>query len=192
MANLENIKNSNELFKTPEGYFDNLANDIQLKISEEKLKEKFGNGNPFAVPNGYFENIVAERFILKKLTVFQMFKPYISIAAAILMLSGIWRIITLNINPDSNPSAKIDSGLRSDSFIAENGIDWNKIQKSELENTADFYLDEIDNETFLSLSQAEPKDSLNQKTDESVYDYFVDYDSGMEYLDYATENQPKN
>ena len=77
MANLKDI-NKNNSFEVPENYFDDFSAEIQTKISEELLKDRFGNENPFSVPKNYFENFKARTGKDAVISSFQKIKPYLS------------------------------------------------------------------------------------------------------------------
>ena len=64
---------------------------------EDKLKEKYGKGLPYSVPEGYFESFKSrvmnslpeypEKPVEKRLSTWQRIKPYVYLAA---MFAGIW------------------------------------------------------------------------------------------------------
>ncbi len=90
-------KNKKNAFKTPENYFEKFQDDIQIKICEEKISEYFGKSNPFTVPEDYFEKLNEEitqrikREPGQSRNLYQILKPYIAIAASILIIFGLWR-----------------------------------------------------------------------------------------------------
>ena len=102
MAKLPEIGNQN-VFKTPENYFNDFQKELETKIVEEKLKEKFGNLNPFSVPDDYFENLDYKISVIKsdkKISTFTLIKPYLSIAACLIIVFGIWQIFFTNFDFD--------------------------------------------------------------------------------------------
>ncbi len=90
----------NNGFNTPHNYFENFNTELQTRIIEEQLKDKFGNKNPFSVPVNYFQNITANIKESKKpsVKIIQLLKPYLSIAAGILFVFGIWQVLLTNID----------------------------------------------------------------------------------------------
>jgi hypothetical protein len=189
MAKFGEIKGTNDVFKTPDDYFENLTSEIHTKMVEENLKEKFGNKSPFSVPEGYFENMKGQAFV-KPIGFIRVIKPYISVAAAIIILAGIWQIFITNLDIN-NYSKVITDTSNKNSLYTDNLLNLNKIEKSEIDETAELYMDLIDNETIFNLSESLNNQIVSQNVDESVYDYFVDYDSGLDYVDYVIENNPK-
>jgi hypothetical protein len=188
MAKLDNILKSKEIFKVPENYFENLSSEIETTISEEFIKEKVGNKNPFNVPDGYFENFIINPESKQTHKIIKILKPYLSIAAGIIIFAGIFTVSVKLLNKKEITNILQDSLQKTGNQFSENVIDLTKIDKKEIDERADIFLYEMDSETIINLSETSEHISNSTSDDESVYDYFVDYDSGMDYIDYIAEN----
>jgi len=188
MAKLDNIKGSNEMFKVPQNYFEDLSSEIRIKILEDGLKENYGSKSPFSVPKWYYESIDPESYKVSKKSIVHFLKPYISIAAGIILIAGIWQIIAVNLDLKDNSTTNFDSSKVKDSLYVEFVVDLTKIDTTEIDKKAELYLYEMDNESVYGITETEnQKTTETEDQDESIYDYFVDYDSGMDYIDFLTE-----
>ena len=54
-------ENKNNGFEIPNNYFQNLSIEMETRVTEEQLKDKFGNKNPFSVPQNYFISFSVNR-----------------------------------------------------------------------------------------------------------------------------------
>ncbi len=111
-------KNKKNAFKTPENYFDNFQDDLQIRISEEKISEYFGKNNPFVVPENYFKEIDKEinqrikREPGKSRNLYQQIKPYLTLAASVIIIFGVWRaFLNLSENYNKKETDKISEVL---------------------------------------------------------------------------------
>ena len=95
MAKFTDI-NKNNSFGVPKDYFDSLNDQIHSKISEEKLKDEYGDENPFIVPKNYFKDFNVKILNRNTSKIIKVLKPYLSIAAGILLIFTIWQV-TLSI-----------------------------------------------------------------------------------------------
>jgi hypothetical protein len=188
MARIDDIKGTNELFKVPQNYFEDLSSEIRIKILEDGLKEDYGSKAPFSVPKGYFESIDPESYKIPKKSIVHFLKPYISIAAGIILIAGIWQIVAVNLDLTDGSTSNLDTSKDKDSLYAEFVVDLTTIDTIEIEKKAELYLYEMDNESVYGISESDyQKTSETGDQDESIYDYFVDYDSGLDYIDFLTE-----
>ncbi len=168
---MEEKEHINNTFKTPENYFSNFNNEIQIRIIEEQLKDKFGNKNPFSVPKDYFQNFSVEltKEAKRKTRVIQMLKPYISIAAGIIIVFGIWQIILSNIDK-VNAVAEIN-----DTTIIENNINFDNIEFDDLNENIDDYLADEDIIAVMDFEE-EPELEIDVNVDEDeISEYLIDY-----------------
>lgn len=152
-------------FKTPENYFSNFSKDLQVRISEEKLKDKFGNENSFSVPKDYFKNFSVNLKANKKRNVFQLLKPYISIAAGIIIVFGIWQIILSNF--DNNAFVK-----NNDSITIEKN---NNFEDVEFADNIDYYIDELDLASIQDINFGDEEDVNIDANDDEISEYLIDY-----------------
>jgi len=161
----------NNTFKTPENYFNNFNNEIKIRIIEEQLKDKFGNENPFSVPKDYFQTFSVElkKETQRKARVIQILKPYISIAAGIIIIFGIWQIIFSNIDK-INTVAEIN-----DTTMIENNINFDDIEFDDLNENIDKYLDGEDIIAVINYEE-EPEQEIDVNVDEDeISEYLIDY-----------------
>lgn len=136
MKKLNDIPKQNN-FKTPEGYFDSVKNEIKNKTEAEKNKEP--------------------------LSAFAIFKPYIYMAASILILVG---------------------GLK---FTLTNLVDKNDIYQTEVETISQTtelndYIDEISDDDialYEFLYEDAEEEIIAEITDDEIEEYLSDY-----YLEY--------
>ncbi len=135
MKNLDNIPKENH-FKTPEGYFDKLNDEI---ISKSKANK---NSKPASA--------------------FQIFKPYIYMAASLIVLVTLLKF-TLNTFVDNDPIIKPDIEANSE-------INYDNILYTLYEDDIAFYeFLEEDNDIFANI----------EIEDQDIEDYLCSY-----YLEY--------
>jgi hypothetical protein len=183
MSESENILENNSCFKTPAKYFQTVELEIEHKIIEDAIKERCGNTLPFKIPDRYFDSINPEIFIYRKKPAIKFLKPYISIAAGILLLAGIWQIIINQI--DSFDIKALRNNPVQQGYSINNNVTLSDIDLEGLNEEAEIFLYDMDQPTILSIS--EQATNQTQTNDDLVYDFFIDYDSGVEYIDYITE-----
>lgn len=181
-----NIKNKNA-FQVPENYFDNLGAVIETKIAEEKIIESFGKELPFSVPKNYFTKL-SDSIIDTKITannnssnIFQILKPYLSIAAGLLIVFGIWQVILSNFeneNPISNnkiTANKINIKNTSIEVLLSDTVTQNEV--------ADDIAYDSDEELIASVVYSENTDSEVPDNDATV-EYLADYSDDIGSLDF--------
>lgn len=148
-------------FKIPDNYFNNFNEDLKIKIIEDQLKEKFGNKKPFTIPNNYFENFsvkVEKEKAPQK--IIKLLKPFISIAAGIILIFGVWQFILTNIPENNN--------------FANNNL--NKVEETNRLNDLDCYIEDIDLFSIGDIDNEENEESLNiDISEEEISDYLIDY-----------------
>ena len=102
---------------------------------EDKLLKKVGTGNPFTLPDGYFEHLTSEvmnklpeqeepRFVMKKVTLWDRVKPWTYMAAMFVGAALIIKVASYNPNPFENKQiaatetvAAADSEMVYDGYI---------------------------------------------------------------------------
>lgn len=184
MAKLTDI-NKNNSFEIPENYFEDFTKELQTKISEENLKEKFGNDNPFVIPVNYFENfyvnIKKDRTIGKTI---QLLKPYMAIAAGIVLVFVIWQVVLTSLDNSQPITETSDSTHIEDNILLADIIDFSDIDSEVIENEFDIYIGESDENTIFSLSNIEENKLTLDIDEEAIYEYFIDYsDDIIEYAE---------
>lgn len=179
MTPLSDIQKENS-FGIPEGYFDSFQDQIQAKIAEEKLMDTYGNANPFAVPEGYFENFTAAKHEHKEGRLLSMLKPWMSVAAGILVVFAIWQIVLNSINTSEGSIAANDSTqLTEYSEI----FDFSNLNDDDLAEVAADYMYEYDDEALYQLSGEESENNAELSINEEIiYEYYIDYSD--DYSDY--------
>jgi len=156
-------------FETPKNYFENFSEEMQIRISEENLKDKFGNSLPFKIPENYFENSKKSFFerIIKKNRVKKnpilLLKPYLSIAAGLLIVLAVWQLILSNLNFNNS--------------TLSNTIEIN--DKKDDSQTAKIYEDEVilftDVATILEVVSENPEIDNDTLNNDETIDYLADY-----------------
>ncbi len=170
-------------FSIPENYFESISEDIQTKINEENLNRRFGKKIPFSVPLGYFNNISAETFTEKKpaIQLYHKLKPYLSIAAGIIIIFGIWQLLLTNIDPDTTKFSKLNTDtskyLNTDS---NNKLTLNDINMTDISNELDLYIDNTDELTLIEISNEEEVKNIEIDSEE-IYNYLMDYADESEF-----------
>jgi hypothetical protein len=149
-------------FRLPENYFEQLTEDIQTGISEEKLKEKFGKKKPFTVPENYFNTIdiqipKKEYKISPKRKYLSVLKISVSAAAGLIL---IMTIKTLVFN-----SENIQPKTASVKTIQESP----KLTPAEIELSED-----VDETTIVSVIN-EPTNSTDTVSDQKYNDDIMNY-----------------
>lgn len=164
------LKNNNKTgLKTPENYFDSFSEEIKVKVSEEKIKQKFGNNNPFSVPGNYFENFVAKKEnIKKKVKIIEILKPYLSIAAGLVIVVGLWQFILTKTKTEQ-------TAIKTEETSVNNEFYFEDIDISEINQTAENY---IYNEDIIAISgffENTEKEIQINVTEEEISDFLSDY-----------------
>jgi hypothetical protein len=167
-------------FGIPEGYFDSFQDQIQAKIAEEKLMDTYGNANPFAVPEGYSRILTAAKHEHKEGRLLSMLKPWMSVAAGILVVFAIWQIVLNSINTSEGSIAANDSTqLTEYSEI----FDFSNLNDDDLAQVAADYMYEYDDEALYQLSGEESENNTELSINEEIiYEYYIDYSD--DYSDY--------
>ncbi len=158
-------------FKTPENYFENFSEEMQIRISEENLKDKFGNSIPFKVPENYFENSkkmfierIKETNRIKKNPIL-LLKPYLSIAAGLLVVLAVWQLVLSNFN------------FNNSTLSNTNTIEINN--EKDNSQTAKIYEDEIilytEEATILEVVNETPEIENDTLNNDETIDYLADY-----------------
>ncbi len=131
------VNEKNKNFKVPDGYFDGIMSDMEMKISEDEIIQHFGKENPFVVPENYFENIeenLSQKKVKSILQAEKAVKPsgntnkFIRIFVVAASVSIFMLISLLYINGNENKtkisSLKIDStGINKKSNLEFNNFD---------------------------------------------------------------------
>ena len=179
MTKLSDI-NKNNQYKIPENYFEDFTTELQTKISEENIKEKFGNDNHFAVPINYFETfnvkIKRERTIGNTI---QLLKPFLAIAAGIILVFVIWQVVLTSMENSQPLTETNDSTNIEDNILLADIIDFSNIDSTVIENELDIYVEESDENTIVSLSDNEENEFSIDIDIETIYEYFIDYSDDM-------------
>lgn len=135
MKNLNDIPKKNN-FKVPDGYFEKLNKDIQSELDKAENK--------------------------KPLSAFQIFKPYIYMAASMIILVGAIKF-GLNVLVDPEPVVKPNNEITADAT----------------ENEEPYGLYDDDIAFYEYLEEDEDLYASNQITDEEIEEYLSNY-----YLEY--------
>jgi hypothetical protein len=157
-------------FRLPENYFEQFSEDLQIRISEEKLEEKFGKKNPFSVPNNYFENLdftsfnKKQTFLPNKTKFSILIKTSFSIAAGVILFFAV-RFLFFDQNTSKNTA---NYSISSDS-----------LKPTEI----DIYED-IDESTIVAVFSEENKKETISPTisDEEMLNYVADYSDESELI----------
>lgn len=175
MKKINNIQKNG--FKTPENYFQNFNEEIQIRIIEEKLKDRFGKKNPFIVPNNYFKNFSVEKEEAKSSgKIIQMLKPYLSIAAGIILLLGFWQIVLMNIDSNENKISDIRSNNKTKTeILAGNTLNFEDIDIFELKESADEYINEIDESSIIDYTSEKTINLEIDASEDEITDYLIEY-----------------
>lgn len=95
---------------------------------EDKLLKKIGTGNPFTVPEGYFEHLTSEvmntlpeqetpQHVVKKTTTWERVKPWAYMAAMFVGAALIIKVASYNPNPFENKQIAIKDATVADSEV---------------------------------------------------------------------------
>ena len=173
-------------FKTPENYFENFNHELETRMIEENLKERFGNKNPFTVPKNYFLNFSVHLNRTKKSSgkVIQMLKPYLSIAAGIIIMFGIWQILLTNIDSSEHVAGKIDTITTNNTvLLSDNTLNLDDVEISDLNEQFETYIDESDATALFVYTEEETESFEIDATEEEIYDYLMDYADDEDYAE---------
>lgn len=117
-------------------------------MKEDKLLKKVGTGNPFTVPEGYFEHLTSEvmntlpeqeapRFAMKKVTVWDRVKPWAYMAAMFVGAALIIKVASYNPNPfEDKQIAATDAAATADSEVVYDGYIDYAVNQSMLDDYA--------------------------------------------------------
>ncbi|MCF6366476.1 MAG: hypothetical protein L3J35_09785 [Bacteroidales bacterium] len=182
MKKTNNIQNNG--FKTPENYFKNINDELQIRIAEEQLKKRFGNKNPFSVPENYFfsfsVNIKDEQKPERK--IIQSLKPYFSIAAGIILIVGIWQILLTNIDNSETISNVIDTVTENNPDIfANNTLNFEDIDTTDLNTEVENIIYENDANSLIAFTEDNFDNYEIDVDDESISEYLIDYADDEDY-----------
>lgn len=181
MAKLTDI-NKNSSFKVPDSYFESVTDEIQTRISEDILLKEFGNENPFNVPENYFNNFNIKINKNRSSEIIQMLKPYLSIAAGIILVFVIWQI-TLNVLDNKNNITDLNDSLSFDQNIQYADIlDFSNVSTKEMEAEIDYYIEDTDANSLVVYTNEEIDNNTINTEQEAAYEYFIDYSD--DYSDY--------
>jgi len=154
------VKKTNNIqgngFKIPENYFQNFNEELQIRIIEEKLKEKFGNKNPFSVPDNYFSgfSVNVNKEQKSKGKIIQLLKPYFSIAAGIILILGIWQVLLVNIDNSKTISNIIDTIKDNNTEITANNIlNFENVDTFDLNNEVENIIYEADANSLIAYTE---------------------------------------
>lgn len=184
MEQSNNIQNNG--FKTPDNYFENFNRELETRMIEENLKDRFGNKSPFTTPKNYFINFSVHINHTKKssLKVIQLLKPYLSIAAGIIIIFGIWQILLTNIDNSRHVADKIDTIKKNNSILlSENTLNLDDIETSELNEQFETYIDESDATSLAEYNEKETERFEINATEEEISDYLMDYADDDDYAE---------
>lgn len=107
---------------------------------EDKLLKKVGTGNPFTVPEGYFEHLTSEvmntlpeqeapRFVMKKVTTWDRIKPWTYMAAMFVGAALIIKVASYNPNPfEDKQIAATETTTDTELFYDDEYIDYSVSQ----------------------------------------------------------------
>ena len=159
-------------FRLPENYFEQFSEDLQIRLSEEKLKEKFGKKNPFYIPENYFESLNYKFENLKqlrKINIFSIFiKTSVSIAAGFILFFALRTFIFNNHDSSKNTASQ---------SISADSLKQNIVE-------SDFYED-IDENTIVSFI-TEPENITDtvsvRNSDEETLNYLTDNTDDVELI----------
>ncbi len=168
------INTKNQGFKTPNNYFNGFSDEIKTRIYEEKLKEKFGKKNPFSVPDTYFENFIPknENKKQKSQKIFEILKPYLTIAAGIVVVIAMWQFILSKTNVKTTVINKEETTIG-------NKQNFDEYDMLELYSITENYIYEGDIVSLSEPNEEETKFEINANEDEIsnfLTDYSDDYD----------------
>ncbi len=104
----------------------------EKNMKEDKLVKKVGTGNPFTVPEGYFERLTSEvmntlpeqeapRFTVKKTTTWDRVKPWVYMAAMFAGAALIIRMASHNPDPLNNEQAVATDAVATDTEMVYDG-----------------------------------------------------------------------
>jgi len=181
----DNKISDKSMFQIPENYFDKLGNEIETRISEERISDSFGKELPFVVPENYFKklpDLLSNKISGKKLSIIQIIKPYLSIAAGLFIVFGVWQIFltnfeSKNITSERNVISKniIEKPISVDSLLSDTTI-----QNSVTDDIAyDF-----DDELIASVIYDKTTDDANSESYDATVEYLADYSDDVSDLDY--------
>lgn len=181
MKKSTNINDSG--FKTPENYFKNFDVELQIRIIEEYLKERFGNKNPFTVPKNYFQtfSVNLKTAGTSSGKVIQMLKPYLSIAAGIIIVFGIWQLLLTNIDSPVSITEQADTVIENNTILSDNTINLDDVEEVELNEEFETYISEADANTLIEYTQEENNEFEVDASTEEIYDYLIDYADDEDY-----------
>lgn len=103
---------------------------------EDNLLKKVGTGNPFTVPEGYFEQITSEvmnklpeqqapQFVMKKVTTWDRVKPWVYMAAMFVGAALIIKVASYNPNPFENKQiAAVETQATDSEMVYDGYIDY--------------------------------------------------------------------
>lgn len=181
MAKLVDINKTNS-YGVPENYFESLTDQIQTRISEEKLKEEYGNKNPFIVPENYFRNFSINKPNNKLTGVIQMLKPYLSIAAGIILVLVIWQITLSVLDSKKTITEFNDNDFYDQNIQYAEIFDFSDIDSAEMEMKIADYIEDTDANSLIAYTYEETDEITNSTEQEAAYEYFIDYSD--DYSDY--------
>lgn len=182
MVPLSDIKKENS-FGVPDGYFNSVTDQIQSKIAEEKLKDQYGNKNPFTVPQGYFQNFSVNTENSGKGKIISIFKPWLSIAAGILIVFAAWQIVLTSLDTGESSLTSVDTSDFTEQLQYAEIFDFSNINDSDLEDAITDYIQEYDEETINAITTEKLEDDTEiSEENEIIYEYYIDYSD--DYSDY--------
>lgn len=102
---------------------------------EDKLLKKVGTGNPFTVPENYFENLTSEvmnklpeqeapRFVMKKVTTWDRVKPWVYMAAMFVGAALIIKVASYNPNPFEDKQIAVTDTATDSEMVYDGYIDY--------------------------------------------------------------------
>ncbi|RLD51527.1 MAG: hypothetical protein DRI94_05805 [Bacteroidetes bacterium] len=174
MKNLNDITKNNA-FNVPENYFDTFAAELEARISEENLKNQFGNRNFFSVPENYFKNFKVQ-MNPKKGKIIQLIKPWLSAAAGIIIIFALWQFLLTDIINTNKQAQNHDSLQTNNStVIANNTLSIDDIDIKYLDPEINAYIDEADANTIYEYTDDSEQETVTNTDDETIYEYYIDY-----------------
>lgn len=180
MKNINDIKN---VFKVPENYFDNFTEELEARISEDYLKNRFGNKNPFIAPENYFNNFKV-KINREKAKIIRLVRPWLSVAAGIIIIFALWQFL-LNDILNNNKQALNKNSLSNNKteIIANNKVDLDKIDIKYLVPEINAYIDETDANTIYEYADDTEQETIINTDEEAVYEYYIDYADDTDITD---------
>ncbi|MEA2041191.1 MAG: hypothetical protein U9N85_01385 [Bacteroidota bacterium] len=185
MAGFEDIKKE-QPFKVPQGYFGGLADDIDLKIKEEYIRNTCGQELPFDVPENYFNNLgerISRRTVgmpAGRRTWLKVLAPYAAVAAVFIFIVLGWQLV-LNKSNNAEQAEITTQEKQEDTsetnliYTADNLLQ--SADSSEITKRVDLVVVDISVLEIPEITNAEDEPEAEYEagyTDEELEDYLTE------------------